>query len=189
VISTPLGCGEREAAPHKKLSPGHSGHDILALLRTCQPLQSETCAAFGIQPGGLPRGTGSSVGLAHRLRVRLVSAFTGPIQSRLVRSTGGSGCTIQELAGLVWNKCTTIFKSDRACCSYEMWYDCKWLECSRPMAVSASPAARAVRTACFAEQMEQKKQLLPASSQRSYPPALHPLGLPRSDWRVGVLCV
>jgi hypothetical protein len=43
------------------------------------------------------------------------------------------------------------------------------------MAVLASPAARAVRTACFAEQMQQKKQLLPASSQKSYPPAFHSL--------------
>jgi hypothetical protein len=43
------------------------------------------------------------------------------------------------------------------------------------MAVSASPAARAVRTACFAEQMEQKKQLLITSSQKSYPPAFHSL--------------
>ena len=90
----------------------------------------------------------------------MVSALN--VATVMVRSTGDSGCTIQELAGLVWNKCTTIFESARACCSYEMWYDCKWLECSRPMAVSASPAARAVRTACFAEQMEQKKQSLPA---------------------------
>ena len=92
----------------------------------------------------------------------MVSALN--VATVMVRSTGDSGCTIQELAGLVWNKCTTIFESARACCSYEMWYDCKWLECSRPMAVSASPTARAVRTACFAEQMEQKKQLLIASS-------------------------
>jgi hypothetical protein len=57
--------------------------------------------------------------------------------------------------------------------------DCKWLECSRPMAgcgVSASPTARAVRTACFAEQMEQKKQLLLAFSKKNYPPAFHSLG-------------
>jgi hypothetical protein len=43
------------------------------------------------------------------------------------------------------------------------------------MAVSASPAARAVRTACFAEQMEQKKYLLITSSQKNYPPAFHSL--------------
>jgi hypothetical protein len=43
------------------------------------------------------------------------------------------------------------------------------------MAVSASPTARAVRTACFAEQMEQKKQLLLASSKTNYPPAFHSL--------------
>jgi hypothetical protein len=43
------------------------------------------------------------------------------------------------------------------------------------MAVLGSPAARAVRTACFAEQMQQKKQLLLASSQKSYPPAFHSL--------------
>jgi hypothetical protein len=43
------------------------------------------------------------------------------------------------------------------------------------MVVSASPAARAVRTACFAEQMEQKKQLLITSSQKSYHPAFHSL--------------
>ena len=103
----------------------------------------------------------------------MVSALN--VAAVMVRSTGDSGCTIQELAGLVWNKRTAIFQSARACCSYEMWYDCKWLECSRPMAVSASPAARAVRTACFAEQMEQKKQLLLASSQKSYPPAFHSL--------------
>jgi hypothetical protein len=41
--------------------------------------------------------------------------------------------------------------------------------------VSASPAARAVRTACFAEQMEQNKQSLLASSQKNYPPAFHSL--------------
>ena len=103
----------------------------------------------------------------------MVSALN--VATVMVRSTGDSGCTIQELAGLVWNKCTTIFESARACCSYEMWYDCKWLECSRPMAVSASPTARAVRTACFAEQMEQKKQLLITFSQKSYPPAFHSL--------------
>jgi hypothetical protein len=50
-----------------------------------------------------------------------------------------------------------VLERQRSCCSYEMWYDRKWLECSRPMAVLASPAARAVRTACFAEQMQQKK--------------------------------
>jgi hypothetical protein len=46
------------------------------------------------------------------------------------------------------------------------------------MAVLASPAARAVRTACFAEQMQQKKILL-ASSQKSYPPAFHSLSANR----------
>jgi hypothetical protein len=50
-----------------------------------------------------------------------------------------------------------------------------WSAVGPSMAVSASPAARAVRTACFAEQMEQKKQLLLASSQRLYPPAFHSL--------------
>jgi hypothetical protein len=109
----------------------------------------------------------------------------------MVRSTGDSGCTIQELAGLVWNKCTTIFKSARACCSYAMWYDCKWLECSRPMAmaVPASPAARAVRAACFAEQMEQKKQLLPAFSQKSYPPQFFIHSCGRARDRVVGRCV
>jgi hypothetical protein len=56
------------------------------------------------------------------------------------------------------------------------------------MAVSALPAARAVRAACFkhcfAEQMEmeQKKQLqlLIISSQKNYPPASHSL---RGSWR------
>jgi hypothetical protein len=43
------------------------------------------------------------------------------------------------------------------------------------MAVLASPAALAVRTACFAEQMQQKKQLLITSSQKSYLPAFHSL--------------
>ena len=116
-----------------------------------------------------PRGGSLPGGVAGRM----VSALN--VATVMVRSTGDSGCTIQELAGLVWNKCTTIFESARACCSYEMWYDCKWLECSRPMAVLASPTVRAVRTACFAEQMEQKKQLLLASSQKSYPPAFHSL--------------
>jgi hypothetical protein len=50
-----------------------------------------------------------------------------------------------------------------------------WSAVGPSMAVSASPASRAVRTACFAEQMEQKKQLLITSSQKSYPPAFHSL--------------
>ena len=49
------------------------------------------------------------------------------------------------------------------------------------MAVSASPTARAVRTACFAEQMEQKKQLLLASSKKNYPPAFHSLEVQLAD--------
>ena len=37
----------------------------------------------------------------------MVSALD--VAAVMAESTGDSGCIIQELAGLVWNKCTTIF--------------------------------------------------------------------------------